>query len=74
MDISQSARRTLTIPEVAQVLGLARSTAYAMAANDRLPLPVIRLGRRMVVSRDLLERLLAGEVVGTSGPASVQAP
>ena len=57
-------RRTLTIPEVAAALGLARSTAYELAAADRLPVPTIRAGRRLLVSRSALERLLSGEDAG----------
>lgn len=56
-----SEKATLTIEEVAKHLGIARSTAFALAKRDALPVPVIRLGRRLVVSRDLIERLLAGE-------------
>jgi excisionase family DNA binding protein len=63
METAQSERRTLTIPEVAAALGLARSTAYELAATDRLPVPVIRLGRKLVVSRALVERVLAGDDV-----------
>ena len=59
MEIPQTERRTLTIPEVAAVLGLARSTAYELAATDRLPVPTIRAGRRLLVSRAALERLLS---------------
>lgn len=56
-------RPTATIEEVAQTFGIARSTAYDLAKRDELPVPVIKLGRRLVVSRDLLERVLAGENV-----------
>jgi excisionase family DNA binding protein len=52
-------RATLTIPELAERLGISRSSAYALAARSALPVPTIRLGRRMVVSRQLVERLLA---------------
>ena len=54
-------RGTLTIDEVAARLGIDRSTAYRLAKNDCLPVPVIRLGKRMVISRAALERVLAGE-------------
>jgi excisionase family DNA binding protein len=56
-------KATLTIEEVAVRLGIARSTAFALAKRDALPVPVIRLGRRVVVSRDLIERVLAGESI-----------
>jgi predicted DNA-binding transcriptional regulator AlpA len=52
---------TVTIPEFARRFGIARSTAYALAQRDALPVPVIHLGRRMVISRELMDRLLAGK-------------
>ncbi len=51
-------RQTLTIEEVGQALGINRATAYQLAQRDQLPVPVIRLGRRMVVGRAALERAL----------------
>ena len=60
MQTPHTERRTLTIPEVVAVLGLARSTAYELAATDRLPVPTIRAGRRVLVSRAALERVLDG--------------
>lgn len=62
MSPEQTKRPTATIEEVADVFGIARSTAYMLAKENRLPVPVIRLGRRMVVSRAAVERLLAGTV------------
>ena len=56
----------MTIEEVAAILGLARSTAYDLAKTDRLPVPVIRAGKRIFVSRSLVERVLAGEDVRRS--------
>ena len=50
--------QTLNIETVARMLGINRSTAYELAARDDLPVPVIRLGRRMVVSKRALERVL----------------
>jgi excisionase family DNA binding protein len=52
------ARQTLNIEDVATVLGINRSTAYELARRNELPVPVIRLGRRMVVSRRAVEELL----------------
>ncbi len=60
MDAPGAGRATVTIEEVACAFGIARSTAYALAKEDRLPVHVIRLGRRMVVSRAALDRVLAG--------------
>ncbi len=52
-------RQTLTVAEAAKALGVGRNSAYE--AVRRGDLPVIRLGRRYVVPRAALERLLAGE-------------
>lgn len=52
---SDTQRRTLDIPEVAERLGICRSHAYELAGRDALPVPVIRLGRRLVVSRAALD-------------------
>ena len=50
-------RQTVTVEEAAQVLGISRSTAYE--AVRRGELPVIRIGRRYVVPRLALERMLS---------------
>jgi excisionase family DNA binding protein len=61
MQLGHPDRETVTLTEVAARLGIARSTCYELAAAGRLPLPVIALGRRRVVPRSALDRLLAGE-------------
>ena len=48
----------MTVEEVAAALGISRKHAYELAAADRLPVPTIRLGKRLVVSRLAVERLL----------------
>ena len=56
----------LTVEETARLLRISRGSAYAAVAEGRLP--VIRLGRRLLVSRPALERMLA-EVSGAgTGP------
>lgn len=52
-------RATVTLAEAAQVLGISRSTAYELARTGELP--VLRLGRRLVISKRALDRLLEGE-------------
>jgi len=52
---------TVNIDTLAELLGINRSTAYALARQDLLPVPVIRLGRRMVVSRRALDHLLSDQ-------------
>jgi excisionase family DNA binding protein len=51
-------RSTLTIEESAKILRISRNSAYA-AANDR-SLPTVKIGRRLLVPRVALEKLLAG--------------
>ncbi|MFC2035272.1 helix-turn-helix transcriptional regulator [Chloroflexota bacterium] len=54
-----SDKLTMTIPEVANVLGISRGLAYELAKRDELPVKVLRIGeRRMVISRIALDRLL----------------
>ena len=61
-------RLTMTIPEFAAVTGCSRNLAYLLARQNKLPVPVIKLGaRRLVVSRRAVERLLEGEVSGDGG-------
>jgi excisionase family DNA binding protein len=56
LDSRWDGRSTLSVEEAGDVLGLSRATAYAAANSGSLP--VIRIGRRMVVPRHALERLL----------------
>ena len=51
--------RTVSVEEAADMLGVGRTTAYMAARSGQLP-GVIRIGRRVVVSREAIERLLAG--------------
>ncbi len=59
-------RRTYTVSEVAQALGISRSKAYTLVAEGEIavvPLP----GRRKLIARATLDRLL-----GTTEPATEQ--
>ena len=49
--------RTLTVEEAAKELGIGRSLAYSLAQAGELP-GVIRLGRRILVSRAQLNAVL----------------
>jgi excisionase family DNA binding protein len=49
-------RRTYTVPEVAALLGISRSTAYECVRRGEIPSR--RFGRRMVVLQHDLEGLL----------------
>lgn len=57
-------RTTCTIEEAAEVLGLGRSGAYAAARRGEIP--VLRIGRRMVVPVGRLVRLLEGDDSATA--------
>ena len=54
----ESDRLTLTVEEAASRLGIGRRLAYTLAAAGDLP-GVLRLGRRLVVSKAALEASLA---------------
>lgn len=56
-----SDRETEDIPIAARRLGINRQTAYELARHDRLPVPTIRVGRRLFVSRRALDELLGSE-------------
>jgi excisionase family DNA binding protein len=59
MDENGTARReTLTVEEAGRILGLGRAAAYA--AVRRGEIPSLRFGRRVLVPRQALDRMLAG--------------
>jgi len=59
---SPSTNRLLTISEVADLLGVHRSTLYRTIGRAGLPLPIIRVGATMRVPRVAVERMLGGEL------------
>jgi excisionase family DNA binding protein len=59
-------RLVLTVTEAAALLGISRAHAYELVARGDLP--ALRLGRRIVVPRRGLERLLDAE--GDGFPAA----
>jgi excisionase family DNA binding protein len=54
-------RKTYSIEEVAEQLGLSRNSAYVAARANALPVPTIRVGRRMFVSKAALDKFLGIE-------------
>ena len=50
---------TMTIDDAARRLGIGRQLAYDLANQGKLP-GALRLGRRFVVSKKMLEEFLAG--------------
>jgi len=52
------------VPTACRALGIGASTGYAMAARNRFPVPVLRVGKRLIVpTRGLLEALAVGPAV-----------
>jgi len=56
-------RLVLTVTEVAVALGISRTHDYELVARGELP--SLRLGRRIVVPRRSLERLVDGDADGS---------
>jgi excisionase family DNA binding protein len=52
-------RRTYTIDEAARLLGIGRNSAYESAKRGEIP--AIKIGKRVVVPKAALDRMLAGE-------------
>ncbi|HEX3860461.1 MAG TPA: helix-turn-helix domain-containing protein [Stellaceae bacterium] len=58
-DANTPERRTLTVPEAGAQLGISRNAAYeAVARGD---IPSLRIGKRLLVPKLALDRMLAGE-------------
>ena len=55
-------RLTLTVDEAGRLLGISRALAYELVARGELP--SLRLGRRIVIPRRALERMV--EEAGSS--------
>lgn len=56
--MQEAERRTMTIDEFAKTTGISRNLAYRLANENRLGVPVIRLGRRLLLSRAKVTALL----------------
>jgi excisionase family DNA binding protein len=57
-------RLTVTVEEAARLLGISRGLAYQMVRVGKLP--AIRFGKRLVVPRHAIEKLLQEPEVGAS--------
>jgi excisionase family DNA binding protein len=51
-------RRTYTVTEAATVLGISRTSAYERVHAGELP--ALRLGRRIVITRAVVDAMLGG--------------
>lgn len=54
-------KSVVSVGEAGTKLGIGRSLAYTLAREGKLP-GVLHLGRRMVVSKKILDAVLAGEI------------
>ena len=59
MTETERVRPVVRVPELADLLGVSVKRAYGMIAEDKVP-GVIRLGRRVMLSRAAIERWLLG--------------
>lgn len=59
----------LTVPEVAELLGSSPWTIYEAVKRDEFPVPVIRLGKKILFSRTRVYELLGVEAEVGDGAA-----
>ena len=67
MPASDPPRRVVPLRDAFRALGVGPTAGYRLARTGQFPVPVIRIGRRLVVPLAPLERLLAGDETQT-GP------
>lgn len=65
------ARLTYTVPEVAELLGISRSTAYECVRRGEIP--ALPLGRRRLVAKATIDALLSAAPQQLQTPASGEA-
>jgi excisionase family DNA binding protein len=53
----------MTIPEFCLAMKISRTFGYQLAREGKLPVPVIHIGRRLLVSRKAVDQLLESEYV-----------
>ena len=56
---NENERRTLTVAEAAELLGISRGTAYECVRTGEIP--SVNFGRRVLIPRQRLEALLNAE-------------
>ena len=61
-------RRTYTVTEAATVLGISRTSAYERVRAGELP--ALRLGRRIVITRAVVDAMLGGAPTRSEEPSS----
>ena len=63
--VKSPSKMTLSIPEVAEMLGISRNSAYQGVMTGEIP--SIRVGKRILVPIKALERMLEGTGQKTEG-------
>jgi excisionase family DNA binding protein len=61
------ARLTYTVPEVAELLGISRSTAYECVRRGEIP--ALTLGRRVLIAKAAIDALLRAAPHESGDPA-----
>ena len=61
LDEVRSLGLTMDVATAAQILGVSRSTGYALAKIGRFPIKVVRVGHRYVVPTAAMIRLLEAD-------------
>jgi excisionase family DNA binding protein len=56
--MSDTQRKTLTVPEAAKILGIGKNQAYEAARRGEIP--TVKIGKRVLVLAAALERKLEG--------------
>lgn len=54
--LGETERQTFTVVEAGEILGISRGLAYQLAQSGELP--TVRLGKRLVVPKAAIDRLL----------------
>ena len=61
--------RTYSVAQFARALGVSKNFAYEQAKTGAIAgVPVLRVGSRLLIPREMADRVLAGEGVGASTP------
>lgn len=56
--VTEIDRQTINMEAAGRILGISRPTMYELARRGELPVPVIKIGNRMVISKRAIEDLL----------------
>jgi predicted DNA-binding transcriptional regulator AlpA len=63
-------RQTVDAPVAFQMLGISRNSGYSLIQKNEFPVPVIRAGKRILISKAAIDRLLQGETIIKQGEAN----